>query len=241
MALSNFAFRDETSQPGSASQNEGIQILSLNRALAAGLLIIAAVFPAACGKKKDADASSSRSAAQSKEAPAAGEQGPEPGEAPAKTLTAERPAPDPELGRAVYDRNAAHPELPTTAKIGGNEGRSPFEGDRVIKLNEIVARSLAVIQEFDRKAAGFRAAADGVAGSRDAANSKAAAEAFAELSKLYDQAKAAQDDMVAAEAELRSSGEYFDQAIFGGMTRFVADVEREVGRERDRLAASVGQ
>lgn len=46
--------------------------------------------------------------------------------------------------RALVDRNAGHSELSAAQKIGGAEGRSPFEGDRVIGLNAIVRRSLDI-------------------------------------------------------------------------------------------------
>jgi hypothetical protein len=134
--------------------------------------------------------------------------------------------------REHVDLNAAHPELAPELKIGGAEGRSPFVGDRVVGLNAIVRRSLEVSREFDA-AAGLRAAAAG--GDRAAAQ-----QALATVSDLHDRAKAALNDMLGAEKELKASGEYYDEVIFAGMMKFVADVETETREEKAALAAKLG-
>ena len=136
--------------------------------------------------------------------------------------------------RESVDENAAHPELAPEQKIGGAEGRSPFVGDRVVKLNAIVRRSLDVSREFDKAAPGIRAAVDAAAAGGD----RAAAEAgLRTVGELYDRAKSALDDMAKAEAELKASGEYYDDAIFYGMQKFVADMETELREEKAALAA----
>lgn len=138
--------------------------------------------------------------------------------------------------RELIDRNAGHPELAPSQKVGGVEGRSPFEGDRVLSLNAIVRRSLDVSREFDKAAPGIRAAVDAAVAGGD----RVAAEAGVKsVSDLYDRAKAALDDMVKAEAELKASGEYYDDSIFYGMQKFVADIETELREEKEALTAKL--
>lgn len=139
--------------------------------------------------------------------------------------------------RELVDRNAGNPELAPEQKVGGVEGRSPFEGDRVIGLNAIVRRSLDVSREFDNAAPGVRAAVDAAAAGGDRI---AAQTGLKTIGDLYDRAKSALDDMVKAEAELKASGEYYDEAIFYGMTKFVADIETELREEKAALEAKLG-
>ena len=139
--------------------------------------------------------------------------------------------------RELVDRNAGNPELAPEQKVGGVEGRSPFEGDRVIGLNAIVRRSLDVSREFDAAAPGIRAAVDAAAAGGD----RAAAEAgLRKIEDFYGRAKAALDDMVKAEEELKASGEYYDDSIFYGMMKFVTDIETELREEKTALAAKLG-
>lgn len=146
-------------------------------------------------------------------------------------------APAPSGQRELKDLNAGHPELAPEQKVGGAEGRSPFVGDRVVKLNAIVRRSLDVSKEFDAQAPAIRAAVDAAAAGGD----RVAADAgLKTLGDFYDRAKAALDDMVKAEAELKASGEYYDDAIFYGMMKFVTDIETELREEKEALSAKLG-
>lgn len=151
--------------------------------------------------------------------------------APAAASVGEQAAPT-RGEREHVDLNAAHPELAPEQKIGGAEGRSPFEGDRVVGLNAIVRRSLDVSKEFDA-AAEVRAAA--TSGDRTAAE-----KALATVAALHARAKSALDDMLKAEAELKESGEYYDAVIFAGMMKFVADIEAETREEMGSLGARLG-
>ena len=180
------------------------------------MVLAAAALAAGCGKSGK-DAKTDQSAA---EAPAA--------EAADGSISGQR---------ALTDLNAGHPELEAAQKIGGAEGRSPFEGDRVIKLNAIVRRSLDLSREFDDAAPGIRAAVDAAAAGGD----RAAAEAgIRKIDEFYVRAKAALDDMVKAEEELKASGEYYDDSIFYGMMKFVTDIETELREEKAALAAKLG-
>lgn len=184
-----------------------------------GMLVLAAATLAACGAPKSKSADASQDAASGQAAADA---------EPEKAVSAER---------ELVDRNAGHPELTPQQKVGGAEGRSPFVGDRVVKLNAIVRRSLEISHEFDTVAAGVRAAVATAASGGD----RAAAEAGVKtVSDLHDRAKLALDDMSAAEADLKASGEYYDDAILYGMTKFVADIEAELREEKAALQARLG-
>ncbi|MFN3960206.1 MAG: hypothetical protein ACK4NP_09865 [Parvularculaceae bacterium] len=151
-------------------------------------------------------------------------------------------APEIEPYRKLIDRNAQHPELDPTQKIGGWEGRSPFEGDRVIGLNAIVKRTLDVSREYDRSITGIRAAADKAAAADATADDRAAAEdGLKKVEAWHGEAKAAFDDMKRAEADLLASGEYYDPGIFAGMVKFVTDIEAELREETAALAAKLGR
>ncbi len=178
-------------------------------------IVFAALALAACGAPK------SKEAAADETAPAAASEA----QAPIKAE------------RELFDRNAGHPELTPEQKIGGAEGRSPFVGDRVVKLNAIVRRSLDVSREFDDAAPGIRAAVDAAAAGGDRA---AAESAVKKIGDFHDRAKAALDDMVKAEADLKESGEYYDDSIFAGMMKFVADIESELRDEKSALEAKLG-
>jgi hypothetical protein len=151
-------------------------------------------------------------------------------------------APEIDPYRKLIDRNAQHPELDPTQKIGGWEGRSPFEGDRVIGLNAIVERTLNVSREYDRNIVGIRAAAEKAAAADATAEDRAAAEdGLKKVAAWYDEAKAAFDDMKRAEADLLASGEYYNPGIFAGMVKFVTDIETELREEKAALAARLAR
>lgn len=163
-------------------------------------------------------------------------------EAKTDEAAAEAPSGEAAIGavsgqRELVDRNVGHPELEAAQKVGGVEGRSPFEGDRVIKINAIVRRSLDLSRAFDSAAPGIRVAVDAAAAGGD----RAAAEAgLQKIDEFHVRAKTALDDMIKAEEELKASGEYYDDSIFYGMMKFVSDIETELREEKAALSAKLG-
>lgn len=128
------------------------------------------------------------------------------------------------------------------ATFGENEARSPFVGDRVVKLNAIVQRALDAINEFDRKRADLRAAVDaGVATGADDAAKASMNDALSDLDKFYDQSKAALDDLLAAEEEMKAAEELYNEPIFAGMVKFVTEVETELREEKASIEAIVAK
>lgn len=144
----------------------------------------------------------------------------------------------PSIAAAEQADHAGQAGAAADQQAGAAAGRPPFAGDRVIKLNAIVRRSLDLSKEFDAQAPSIRAAVDAAAAGGDLAAAEAGVQT---ISDFHDRAKAALDDMVAAEAELKESGEYFDTAIFYSMMKFVADIETELREEKAALAAKLGK
>lgn len=122
-------------------------------------------------------------------------------------------------------------------KQGAGDVRSPFTRETVIRLNAIVARSLAAIDEYDANIKSIRASIDASVGASATVEDRSAAEAgVKKVAALYDQAKLAYDDMRGAENDLKSSGEEYNAAILAGMVGFVVDVENELGRAKNDLS-----
>ncbi|WP_171183078.1 hypothetical protein [Alienimonas chondri] len=95
---------------------------------------------------------------------------------------------------------------------------SPFTRETVLELNEIVARSLTVIERFDE-----------VRMQSDAATAPVSpGEVYGELSERADRARA---DLNATATRLRDSDERHNAAILAAMVRFVDGVDREIREE----------
>lgn len=109
----------------------------------------------------------------------------------------------------------------------GLEGfSSPFTRETVIRLNAIVGRSLAAIREYDGTIKDVQRAVEGAGASTkdwDAAHT-----GIARLKILSREAEAARAEMAVAEAELKSSGEKYNDAILAGMVAFVVKVDDEL-------------
>jgi hypothetical protein len=130
---------------------------------------------------------------------------------------------------------------PQSAVLASDQAKPPFSRETVIRLNEIVSRSLAAIRAYDGAIGDIRAAADAAgAEDADAAVKKRAAEGLAQVEALYADAAAALSDMRAAVDDLKTGGEDYNDAILAGMVDFVEDVERELGAEKQRLEAQIG-
>lgn len=98
---------------------------------------------------------------------------------------------------------------------------SPFTKKTVLKLNKIVGRSLAAVQEFDR-----------IRRTPDAGSTR-----ISDYRTLSATANAARSDMSAASVQLRNSGERYNEAIFAAMVRFVDDVDDEIRAEVEQVSA----
>jgi hypothetical protein len=156
-------------------------------------------------------------------------------EAPAQEAADE----DAEIAAAAA-AEIAKAEQPGQPVYGTNEARSPFERETVIRLNAIVQRSLDAINEYDGRRKEIREAAAVAAapGADDAARAKAT-EGISFIDGLYDRAKAAFDDLKVAENDVKTSGEFYNDAILAGMVTFVTKVEVELREEKESLSAQI--
>jgi uncharacterized protein (UPF0335 family) len=133
---------------------------------------------------------------------------------------------------------AADPEF---VELGLDQFSSPFSKQTVLKLNAIVGRSLAAIKEYD---GALPAVQDSVAASlADKASARARAEArknIARIERLANEATSARTDLYAAEAELKASGEKYNDVILAGMIIFVEKVDDELQKAAADLSARIG-
>lgn len=100
---------------------------------------------------------------------------------------------------------------------------SAFTKETVLKLNAIVARSLAAINAFD-KARKMRTD-----------DAQGTAELLEKCSQLSENASKAKADMDSAAKVLRESGETYNEAIFSAMVEFVDKVDKELHDEVETL------
>jgi hypothetical protein len=134
--------------------------------------------------------------------------------------------------------NAAEPKDGDPASAFQSDGRkkSPFTQETVVKLNAIVGRSKAAIDEFDEIAPKSRAAvAQGKKHPSDRAAKAGAQQAIVKIESLHAQAVAAKADLASAGRQLEESRVYYDKIIFAGMTLFTEKVEAELAEEVNAL------
>ena len=117
---------------------------------------------------------------------------------------------------------------------------SPFTKPTVLKLNAIVRRSKAVIDEFDHSIPAIRKAVSAGAAKSASATTKAHARTeFARVVAMRQQAAVASADMKKAEHIVRTSGEKFNDTILSAMVQFVMDVDHELANEKAQLMPKV--
>jgi ParB-like chromosome segregation protein Spo0J len=116
--------------------------------------------------------------------------------------------------------------------------RAPFERSTVIRLNEIVGRSLATIRAYDRDIDAIRETVRAsVENDADTSEVAAAAQSLEKLEQWTAVSRQAQKDLRTAERAMKKSGEYYNKTIFAGMTRFVETVAAEIDREYATLSS----
>lgn len=130
-------------------------------------------------------------------------------------------------------------ERPQFAEQELGQLRSPFTKETVLKLNAIVARSKKTIDRFDREVPGIREAI-AAAGKSPAGRSKGKT-AMARLNGLAIEDQTELHDIKRAEAQVRSSGEKYNDVILSAMVAFVTDVKTEIGEEESKQAKQFAQ
>ena len=126
---------------------------------------------------------------------------------------------------------AADPEF---VELDLDHFSSPFRKETVLRLNAIVGRSLAAIREYDGALPTVQdSIAASLADKRSAGARARASVNIARIERLAGEAAAARDDLRDAEAELKESGEKYNEVILAGMILFVEKVDVEL-----RMAAA---
>jgi hypothetical protein len=124
------------------------------------------------------------------------------------------------------ENQAAKPGDPLSPLDKDGSPKSSFPAGTVERLNAIMRRSKAAIDQFDKIRPGLEQA------------SKIGTVDLAELTKLHEEAKAAVTALDAEGKQLLDSRQYYDAVIFSGMALFAEKVEKELQDEIKALSAA---
>ena len=128
------------------------------------------------------------------------------------------------------------------AEVTADEIKPPFTAETVTKLNAIVRRSVDTASEYTRSIRLIREAIESVAsGSTTPELREEAMAGLAKVQAWHAQALSAQEDMNAATAVLRESGESYSEELLTGMIKYVDDVEADIAAEFTRLSMLMAQ
>jgi hypothetical protein len=114
---------------------------------------------------------------------------------------------------------ATKPGDPLSPLNKDGTAKSPFPNGVVERLNAIMTRSKAAVDQFDKIRPGLQEA------------SKAGPVDLTELKKLHEETKAAKADLNSEGEKLLASQQYYDTVIFSGMAVFAEKVEKELADE----------
>lgn len=114
-------------------------------------------------------------------------------------------------------------------KLLPEDFRPAFTRETVIKLNTIVKRSYAVINEFDALTKELENSLSKVDNATPESKlTSIGNKQMLVLKTLEIRSKSALTDMMKAVATLKASDEYYNSAVLAGMVKFVKTVEQEV-------------
>ena len=120
-------------------------------------------------------------------------------------------------------------------KITPDKFQPAFSKETVIKLNAIVSRQLAVVDEYDAVISKARMA---MQSSTD--NKQAQLSQYSDIiDALSQRSKVNLSDMTAAKTELIASDESYNEATLAGMMTFVTSVDKEISTQSDLLHSSI--
>lgn len=122
-------------------------------------------------------------------------------------------------------------ETENIVKLTPEKFKPAFTKETVIKLNGIVSRQLAVIDEYDAIISKARKAMKN--GQQDQLSQYSDI-----IDDLSQRAKVNLKDMTAAKKELIASDEEYNEATLAGMMTFVISVDKEISAQSDLLHSS---
>jgi hypothetical protein len=130
------------------------------------------------------------------------------------------------------EQKKAEPGDPMSALDKDGSQKSPFPQETALRLNEIMRRTKAVIDDFDKQIPEIRKALENAKGK--AANSPemvAADEAIAKLNAMHAISKNSLAELDKEGTALKASRQYYSETIFSGMALFATKVEKELDDE----------
>ena len=112
--------------------------------------------------------------------------------------------------------------------------KSSFPPGVVVRLNNIIKKSKAAIDQFDQERPKILAA---VNAAKASSNEKSADAELNKLAMLHKDAVAAKAELSAEGEMLLKTNQYYDNVIFSGMATFVSKVESELADEQKDMKA----
>lgn len=110
--------------------------------------------------------------------------------------------------------------------------KSPFTQEVALRLNDIMRRTKAIIDDFDKKIPEIRKAVETAKGKApNSPESLAADQAIANLKTMHSGAKSALVELDKEGAALIASKQYYSEPTFSGMALFATKVEKELNDE----------
>lgn len=128
--------------------------------------------------------------------------------------------------------NAPAPGDPLSPFNADGSAKRSFEPETLMRLNAIMRRTKATIDEYDQVRPGIeKIVGEAIAAPDDASKKAKAAKALDDVLALQADALAARKDLEVEGQKLVDSGQYYDQVVFSGMATFVTRVETEFAED----------
>lgn len=130
------------------------------------------------------------------------------------------------------EQKRAEPGDPMSALDKDGSLKSPFPQDVALRLNEIMRRTKAVIDDFDKQVPQIRKAVENAKGKAVGSPEMVAAdEAISKLNAMHMISKNSLAELDKEGAALKATKQYYSETIFSGMALFATKVEKELADE----------
>jgi cobalamin biosynthesis protein CobT len=137
------------------------------------------------------------------------------------------------------EQKKAEPGDPMSALDKDGSLKSPFSQEVALRLNEIMRRTKAVIDDFDKQVPQIRQAVENAKGKAVGSPEMAAAdEAISKLNAMHMISKNSLAELDKEGAALKATKQYYSETIFSGMAMFATKVEKELADEINLLSAA---
>ncbi|NJO13729.1 MAG: hypothetical protein HC870_00190 [Rhizobiales bacterium] len=131
---------------------------------------------------------------------------------------------------------AAKPGDPMSPFNADGSIKPAFERETLQRLNAIMVRAKATIDEYDQVRPGVeKLVAEAKAAPDDTAKRAKAQKALGDVRALHKQAIAARDELSVEGQKLVDSKQWYDQVVFSGMATFATRVESEFAEDLKTL------